>query len=133
MVYQKLFIDVFGDPEVNGDGTLNYSEKKDEKAKAKLKEIGKSVKKSTRKEKGKLGNLIKAIHNSNPVKDKYVVAVVEFYDGGSKHFTITPFNKEKIIEHLRELSKGKEMHEEGGRWKPILVRGQDQYKNFTNS
>ena len=32
MVYQKLFIDVFGDPEVNGDGTLNYSEKKDEKA-----------------------------------------------------------------------------------------------------
>ena len=31
-VYQKLFIDVFGDPEVNGDGTLNYSEKKDEKA-----------------------------------------------------------------------------------------------------
>ena len=31
-VYQKLFIDVFGDPEVNKDGTLNYSEKKDEKA-----------------------------------------------------------------------------------------------------
>ena len=31
-VYQKLFLDVFGDPEVNGDGTLNYSEKKDEKA-----------------------------------------------------------------------------------------------------
>ena len=29
--------------------------------------------------------------------------------GGSKHFTITPFNKEKIIEHLRELSKGKEV------------------------
>ena len=32
LVYKKLFIDVFGDPEVNGDGTLNYSEKKDEKA-----------------------------------------------------------------------------------------------------
>ena len=32
-----------------------------------------------------------------------------FYDGGSKHFTITPFNKESIIEHLRELSKGKEV------------------------
>ena len=32
LVYQKLFLDVFGDPEVNGDGTLNYSEKKDEKA-----------------------------------------------------------------------------------------------------
>jgi hypothetical protein len=31
-VYQKLFIDVFGDPDVNKDGTLNYSKNKDEKA-----------------------------------------------------------------------------------------------------
>ena len=68
-------------------------EKKDEKAKAKLKEIDKSVKKSTRKEKGKLGNLIKAIHNANPVKDKYWVAVVEFYDGGSKHFYNHPLQQ----------------------------------------
>ena len=26
--------------------------------------------------------------------------------GGSKHFTITPFNKESIIKHLRDISKG---------------------------
>ena len=58
-------------------------EKKEKKREAKVKEIGKAVKKSARKEKGKLGNLIKAIHNSDPVKDKYVVAVVELYDGGS--------------------------------------------------
>ena len=63
----------------------------------------------SKKDKGKLGQLIKAIHGADPLKDKYVVANVEFYDGGSKHFTITPFNKEKIIEHLRELSKGKEV------------------------
>ena len=43
------------------------------------------------------------------MKDKYVVANVVFYDYSSKHFTITPFNKEKIIEHLRDLSKGKEV------------------------
>ena len=101
-------------------------EKKDEKAKAKLKEVGKAVKKSARKEKGKLGILIKAIHNANPVKDKYWVAVVEFYDGGSKHFTITPFNKEKIIEHLTELSKGKEMHEDAdysGKVADIFIPG----------
>ena len=81
-------------------------EEKEKKREAKVKEIGKAVKKSARKEKGKLGNLIKAIHNSDPVKDKYVVAIVDFYDGGSKHFTITPFNKEKVIEHLTDLTKG---------------------------
>ena len=81
----------------------------DKKQAEKIKEVGKKVRKESQKDKGKLGKLIKAIHSADPLKDKYVVATVEFYDGGSKHFTITPFNKEKIIEHLRELSKGKEV------------------------
>ena len=84
-------------------------EKKEAKAKAKADEVGKAIKKEGKKEKGKLRQLIKAIHSADPMKDKYIVANVEFYDGGSKHFTITPFNKEKIIEHLRDLSKGTEV------------------------
>ena len=84
-------------------------DEKEKKEAKKVEDIGQKVKKESKKDKGKLRQLIKAIHSADPVKDKYVVANVEFYDGGSKHFTITPFNKEKIIEHLRDLSKGKEV------------------------
>ena len=52
---------------------------------AKVREIGKKIKKEAKKEakkdKGKLRQLIKAIHSADPVKDKYIVANVEFYDG----------------------------------------------------
>ena len=94
---------------VKAEKKRKREDEEEEKQDAKAKEIGKKIKKEAKKDKGKLRQLIKAIHSADPVKDKYVVANVEFYDGGSKHFTITPFNKEKIIEHLRDLSKGKEV------------------------
>ena len=94
---------------VKAEKKRKREDEEEEKQDAKAKEIGEKIKKQSKKDKGKLKQLIKAIHSADPVKDKYIVANVEFYDGGSKHFTITPFNKEKIIEHLRDLSKGKEV------------------------
>ena len=94
---------------VKAEKKRKREDEEEEKQDAKAKEIGKKIKKEAKKDKGKLRQLIKAIHSADPVKDKYIVANVEFYDGASKHFTITPFNKEKIIEHLRDLSKGKQV------------------------
>ena len=82
-------------------------DEKEKKETKKVEEIGQKVKKESKKDKGKLRQLIKAIHSADPMKDKYVVANVVFYDGGSKHFTITPFNKEKIIrtvQHIRKIN-----------------------------
>ena len=94
---------------VKAEKKRKREDEEEEKQDAKAKEIGKKIKKEAKKDKGKLRQLIKAIHSADPVKDKYIVANVEFYDGASKHFTITTFNKEKIIEHLRDLSKGKQV------------------------
>ena len=97
---------------VKAEKKRKREDEEEEKQDAKAKEIGKKIKKEAKKDKGKLRQLIKAIHSADPVKDKYIVANVEFYDGADKHFTITPFNKEKIIEHLRDLSKGKQVQGE---------------------
>ena len=97
---------------VKAEKKRKREDEEEEKQDAKAKEIGEKIKKQSKKDKGKLKQLIKAIHSADPVKDKYIVANVEFYDGASKHFTITPFNKEKIIETLRDLSQAKQVRGE---------------------
>ena len=62
-----------------------------------IKAVGKAVKKATRKDKGKLGELVESIQNSNPTKEKYIVVNVEFYGSPTRHFIVTPFNKEKSL------------------------------------
>ena len=44
--------------------------------------LARRLKKEAKKDKGKLRQLIKAIHSADPVKDKYIVANVEFMMGG---------------------------------------------------
>ena len=83
-----------------------------EKEMAQVKRIGKRVKKATRKDKGKLGELVAKIDESEPTREKYIVITVEFYDAPERHFIVTPFNKEKIIDSLRYLTKTKEVGQE---------------------
>ena len=82
------------------------------KERAAIEKIGKKIKKSEQKQKGQLGQLIKAITNAEPTKSKYVVISVDFYDSPTKNFTVTPFNKGDIIQQLRDLTKGKEIRGE---------------------
>ena len=65
----------------------------DLKMKAMMKKI--NVTKATKKEekKGVLGKLIKATRKSEPTKTKYNIVNVTFYDGATRHFTLTPFKK----------------------------------------
>ena len=66
------------------------------------------VVKATKKEtKGVLGKLIRAIRNSKPTDTKYVVVTVQVYDGTVKHFRLTPFKKQDMINQLIDISKGK--------------------------
>ena len=67
----------------------------------------KVVEPNKKKEKGVLAKLIKAIRNSKPTDKKYLVVTVAFYDGTDKHFTLTPFKKQGIINELVNLAKGK--------------------------
>ena len=79
---------------------------------AQVKRIGKRIKKATRKDKGKLGELVAEIDKSEPTREKYIVVTVEFYDAPLRHFIVTPFNKEKITDTLRYLTKTKEVGQE---------------------
>ena len=56
-----------------------------------------SEKKEDKKDKGKLRQLIKAIHSAEPTKTNYIVLIIDFYDAPTTHLTLTPFNVEKII------------------------------------
>ena len=60
-------------------------------------EIGKTVKKTTKKDKRKLGELAEAIEQSKPTGDKYMVATVDFYGAPPRHFVITPITRPKIL------------------------------------
>ena len=111
-----------------------------EKEMAQVKRIGKRVKKATRKDKGKLGELVEEIDKREPTREKYIVVTVEFYDAPVRHFIVTPFNKEKIIDTLRYLTKTKEVGQEfigsgevaslkpGMRIKKYVLFSQDSFK-----
>ena len=59
---------------------------------AQVKLVGERIKKATRKDKGKLGELVAKIDESEPTREKYIVTTVEFYDAPERHFIVTPFN-----------------------------------------
>ena len=82
----------------------------DKKEMAKVKEIGKKVKKEARG--GKLKQLLKAIQSAEPTKEKYIVVTVEFYQDATKLFTLTPFNKSDVIEQIKDLTRSKEIQGE---------------------
>ena len=85
-------------------------DKDDEQQMAKVKEIGKAVKKETRG--GKLKQPLKAIQNAEPTKSKYIVVAVEFYGDSNKLFTISPFNKDDIIKQIKDLTRSREIQGE---------------------
>ena len=78
----------------------------------KLSELASRSKKAVRKDKGKLGDLVQSIEKSNPTRDQYIVVTVDFYGAPVRHFIVTPFNKEKIMDTLRYLTKTKEVGQE---------------------
>ena len=55
---------------------------------------------------------MQSIEKSNPTREQYIVVTVDFYGAPVRHFIVTPFNKEKIIETLRYLTKTKEVGQE---------------------
>ena len=76
-----------------------------------MEKIGKNIRRVQRvdkkKDKGKLGEIVASIEKSKPTKEKYIVVTVDFYEAPIRHFIVTPFNKDKIIEQLRYLTKTK--------------------------
>ena len=71
-------------------------DEKEEKQAAKVKEVGEKIKKEGKKVgKGKLKQLIKAVHSADPTKTKYIVLIIDFYDAPTTHLTLTPFNTDK--------------------------------------
>ena len=87
-------------------------DEEEEKQDAKAKEVGEKIKKESKKDKGKLKQLIKAIHSADPTKTKYIVLIIDFSDAPTTHLTLTPFNTEKIIDHLRDITKDREVRED---------------------
>ena len=75
-----------------------------------MKKIGKKVKKEARG--GKLKQLLKAIQSAEPTKTKYIVVTVEFYQDSTKLFTLTPFNKNDVVEQIKDLTRSKEIQGE---------------------
>ena len=103
---------------VKAEKKRKREDEEEEKQDAKAKEIGEKIKKQSKKDKGKLKQLIKAIHSADPTKTKYIVLIIDFYDAPTTHLTLTPFNTEKIIDHLRDITKDREVREDNDRPPP---------------
>ena len=93
-------------------------EEDDKKEMAKVKEIGKKIKKVFKKkakEKGILGKIIEEIQDLDMTTVKYYILKIEFYGRDpAKKFPITPFNRKKVIEILKSIVKDKFETELGG-------------------
>ena len=63
---------------VKAEKKRKREDEEEEKQDAKVKEIGEKIKKQSKKDKGKLKQLIKAIHSADPTKSKYIVLIIDF-------------------------------------------------------
>ena len=63
---------------VKAEKKRKREDEEEEKQDAKAKEIGEKIKKQSKKDKGKLKQLIKAIHSADPTKSKYIVLIIDF-------------------------------------------------------
>ena len=63
---------------VKAEKKRKREDEEEEKQDAKAKEIGEKIKKESKKDKGKLKQLIKAIHSADPTKSKYIVLIIDF-------------------------------------------------------
>ena len=116
-----------------------------EAQRAEVEKIGKNIGRVQRvdkkKDKGKLVEIVASIEKSKPTKDKYIVVTVDFYEAPIRHFIVTPFNKDKIIEQLRYLTRTKEVGTEfigsgevaslkpGMRIKSFFLSNRDSFKS----
>ena len=62
---------------MNAEKKRKREDEGEEKHDAKAKEIGEKTMKESKKDKGKLKQLIKAIHIADPTKSKYIVLIID--------------------------------------------------------